>query len=41
VYGLSAPIVHLERNDSAAIRFTPVPVVLGKDAAGLGVVGTF
>jgi hypothetical protein len=42
VYGISAPIVHLERNEaSTALHLAPVPMSFGKDGAGLGVVGTF
>jgi hypothetical protein len=42
VYGISVPVVRLERNEAAtAIRLAPVPLSLGKNGGGLGVVGTF
>ena len=42
VYGISSPVMHLERNEPAtSLRVVPVPMVFGRDSGGLGVVGTF
>jgi hypothetical protein len=41
IWGVTSPVTRLTRNDVAAIRVLPTPLVLGKDAGGLGLVGTF
>ncbi len=42
IYGIASPVMRLRRDEvSTAVHVMPVPMVLGRDGGGLGVVGTF
>jgi hypothetical protein len=41
IYGLTSPVSRLTRNDVGSLHVLPIPMAMGRNAGGLGLVGTF